>query len=235
MYLVFSLKLKAKPKESRIPVPSFAQQQSRKRKRWNKQGYNKLPEEQQQDIHKMDALNLELSESFKAGEMKQALNKEQKGEFIEKGRLLDSLDLNTGFDAFQKQKEVNPPATPTVKPNIKPQQNKVQKENEVQESDLRDSLDEDDWEKFNDRAESTPQKETKEENKQEDITDDSELDRDEQDDEDWLRQSMQESMSNWKKEINKLEMEMAQKESKPTDQYKNERYLFGFKNQTITK
>lgn len=53
----------------------------------------------------MDALNLELSESFKEDQFKQALNQGKHNGFIERGRLLDSLDLNTGFDAIQKVKQ----------------------------------------------------------------------------------------------------------------------------------
>eukprot|EP00345_Euplotes_harpa_P004409 CAMPEP_0168326718 /NCGR_PEP_ID=MMETSP0213-20121227/5477_1 /TAXON_ID=151035 /ORGANISM="Euplotes harpa, Strain FSP1.4" /LENGTH=49 /DNA_ID= /DNA_START= /DNA_END= /DNA_ORIENTATION= len=48
----------------------------------------------------MDALNLEMSSTFKAGQISAALQ-QPPPVFIEKGRLLDSLDLNTGFDAFQ--------------------------------------------------------------------------------------------------------------------------------------
>mmetsp|Transcript_2130 Transcript_2130/g.2736 ORF Transcript_2130/g.2736 Transcript_2130/m.2736 type:complete len:80 (+) Transcript_2130:301-540(+) len=54
-------------------------------------------------MHKMDALNLEMSSTFKAGQISAALQ-QPPPVFIEKGRLLDSLDLNTGFDAFQAAK-----------------------------------------------------------------------------------------------------------------------------------
>lgn len=194
------------PQPTRIPVPSFAKNHQRKRRVWNKQsGQN-----DEERIHKMDALNLELSESFKEDQFKQALQGGKHNGFIERGRLLDSLDLNTGFDAIQKTKQdtkSNFDRSMTHKRPTTYVPQKVEKVAEVKESDLRDSLDEDDWEKFNDRAAATGNaKHEEEEVKEEKVdSDDSELDRDEEDDTDWLRHSMQESMSNWKKEIEQLE------------------------------
>ena len=196
------------PKETKIPIPSFAKNHRRKRKAWNKAS----GKGDKEHMHKMDALNLELSETFKDGQLKKALQEGKNHQIIEKGRLLDSLDLNTGFDAMQKAKQDseelishyniaklnnNSKKKPKNYQEIKP---KV----EVKVSDLRDSLDDDDWDKFNDReSPQKPKEEIKEE--REFQSDDSELDRDEQDDTDWLRHSMQESMSNWKKEIKELD------------------------------
>ena len=100
-------------------MPSFAAQHQRKRKLWNKREYVDNSEENQERIHKMDALNLEMSETFKADQFKQALKNENNYQFIEKGRLLDSLDLNTGFEAIQKLKEKN------IKPKIKNEETKI--------------------------------------------------------------------------------------------------------------
>ena len=94
-------------------MPSFAAHHQRKRKLWNKRESNENSIEDQERIHKMDALNLEMSETFKADQFKQALKNDSKFQFIEKGRLLDSLDLNTGFEAIQKFKANQP--TPKVR------------------------------------------------------------------------------------------------------------------------
>ena len=101
----------------------------------------------------MDALNLEMSETFKQGELKKALEKGKGDEIIAKGKLLDSLDLNTGFDAFQKQKEETTLKMPTINKrrpiNYLPKEfNKQEQKDEkkvVKEVDLRDSLEEADF------------------------------------------------------------------------------------------
>lgn len=49
-----------------------------------------------------------MSETFKADQLKHALKQGNNCQFIEKGRLLDSLDLNTGFEAIQKLKDLHP-------------------------------------------------------------------------------------------------------------------------------
>jgi hypothetical protein len=84
------------PQETRIPVPSFAKHHQRKRREWNK------PVDTMAQIQKFDALNLEMSQSFKAGQLPLIHN-----QIISKGTLLDSLDLNTGYDAIEKAKERN--------------------------------------------------------------------------------------------------------------------------------
>lgn len=179
----------------------------------------------------MDGLNLELSESFKEDQLQKALD-HLNDPLIKKGQLLDSLDLNTGFDAFQKKQCVLPSIvqkvpTPTHQAqNIPINQSKFTShskpvdyqikdtKNEVKESDLRDSLDEDDWGKFNDRLnneepqdhinENIPKQPEHIPDTNEHITDDEDFERAD-DGIDWLRQSMRESMSNWKKEVEKLQ------------------------------
>ena len=102
----------------------------------------------------MEALNLELSETFKHGQLKEAIEKQEEEIVIEKGKLLDSLDLNTGFEALQKQKEVSIVRIPTIRrkrpvdyspPIVERKVKAKEKLKEVNENDLRDSLEEVDF------------------------------------------------------------------------------------------
>ena len=72
---------------------------------------------------------------------------------------------------------------------------------------MRDSLDEDDFDKFNDRE--SPQKAKVKFTKKESAHSDSSLEREEEDDGNWLRESMQQSLKNWKNEV--MEFDMRQK------------------------
>jgi len=129
-------------------VPSFAKYHKRKRKLWNK------PHDYKQHQLKMEALNLELSETFKHGQLKETIEKQEEEIVIEKGKLLDSLDLNTGFEALQKQKEVSIVRMPTIRrkrpvdyspPIVGRKVKAKEKLKEVNENDLRDSLEEVDF------------------------------------------------------------------------------------------
>lgn len=195
-------------------MPSFAKNIKRKRKEWNKPSRD----ESKERMHKMDALNLELSETFKEGQMKRVIQGDKQEELIRKGRLLDSLDLNTGFDAIQKhkqdtQKVFDKSLAIHKKPmDYVPAPKVIRAKEKVQEKDLRDSLDEDDFDQFNDRINDTSKPSSQDNKNDHSASDDSEFERAD-DDTDWLRQSMQESMSNWKKEVDKLQ-EKIQKEDK---------------------
>ena len=56
-------------KETRIPVPSFAKYHKRNRKVWNKNA-----NQNKESIQKLDALNLEMSETFKQNQLKYVLS-----------------------------------------------------------------------------------------------------------------------------------------------------------------
>jgi hypothetical protein len=112
------------------------------------------------------------------------------------------LDLNTGYDAIQKAKDFASKFSSKLQAVKKPA-NYTPKE-EVKESDLRDSLDEDDFAKFNDRE--SPQKPKGKLTKKESSNSDSSLERADENDTNWLRESMQQSLKNWKNEVMEFDM-----------------------------
>ncbi|CAI2382571.1 unnamed protein product [Moneuplotes crassus] len=175
-------------RETRIPVPSFAKNNHRLRKKWNR------PQEQQEHKIKIDALNLEMSETFKQGKLKEALKQKEEDVVIPKGKLLDSLDLNTGLRVIEKKKEtLKMPAISKRKPmNYIPPK-------KVANNELRDSLEEID---FSEKPKEEPPKLKKEPSY------DSDFERDENDNTDWLRQSMRESMAKWSKEVSLMNKEI---------------------------
>lgn len=115
-----------------------------------------------------------MSQSFKDNQLPLHQN-----QLISKGNLLDSLDLNTGYDAIEKAKLRNEKLDKVTKGPIDYKPKVEAKFNELSRKEDEDDRDQKD-------------------------NSSSDLERDDNDDMDWLRQSMQASMKNWAQEVDKI-------------------------------